>query len=162
LVTHQTKTPALPAVSPETDAPEGAAQRIALRRSFVMRAALIFFVLSATLAVYTVLAPHLGAWRPVPLTLAAGALLVFCAVRYERMQPVALKIGRDGLSAWSQTDNLLIRGRVVGCSQWSGRLLILTLAAENGRTRSLLLTADSLAAPAFRELSVLGRRAAGA
>jgi hypothetical protein len=161
LITHQTKTPAWPAVSPESDA-QGAAQRIALCRSFSMRAALVFFVLCATLAVYTVLAPHLGAWRAVPLTLATGAFLTICAVRYERAQPVELKIGQDGLSAWNRAGSLLAQGRIVGCSQWSGRLLILTLAAESGRTHSLLLAADALAAPAFRELSVLGRRTAGA
>jgi hypothetical protein len=161
LVTRQTKTPALPVVSPESTA-QGAAQRIALRRSFSMRAALVFFVLSATLAVFAVLAPHLGAWRVVPLTLATGALLAICAARYERAQPVALKVGQDGLSAWSRTGGLLAEGRIVGCSQWSGRLLILTLAAESGRTHSLVLAADTLAAPVFRELSVLGRRAVGA
>jgi hypothetical protein len=140
---------------------EGAAQRIALRRSFVMRAALGFFVLIATWAVYTVLASRVGVWRPVPLTLAVGALLTFCAARYERAQSVALKIGLDGVSAWGRTGTLWAQGRIVGCSQWSGRLLILVLATEKGRTRSLLLAADTLAAPQFRELSVLGRRAAG-
>jgi hypothetical protein len=141
---------------------DGAAQRLALRRSFVMRAALVFFVLTATLAVYSVLAPQLSAWWAVPLTLAVGALLVLYAARHERAQPAALKIGLDGLSAWSRTGILLTQGRIVGCSQWSDRLLVLTLETEKGRTRSLLLAADTLAAPQFRELSVLGRRAAGA
>jgi hypothetical protein len=96
------------------------------------------------------------------LTLAVWALLALCAVRYERAQPVALKIGPDGLSAWSQAGILLAQGRIAGCSQWSGRLLVLALVPDQGRSRTLLLTADALPAPVFRELAVLGRRGAGA
>nr|WP_085481175.1 hypothetical protein [Paraburkholderia susongensis] len=139
-----------------------------------MRAVLGLFVLTATLAVHTCLALQLGAWRAAPLTLAVAALLALCAARHERAQPVALQIGlRSGLgelSAWNRAGTLLARGRVVGCSQWSGRLLILAIEPEEGRSRdcahgrarTLLLAADALPVPVFRELSVLGRRAAGA
>ncbi|WP_436971980.1 protein YgfX [Paraburkholderia fungorum] len=133
-----------------------------LRRSFLMRAALGIFVLIAILAVYSVAAPRLGAWQAVPLTLAVAALLALGAARHKRAQPVALKIDRDGLSAWNRAGALLVQGRISGCSQWSNRLLILALVQEDGRKRSLLLTADALPAGAFRELSVLGRRGAGA
>jgi apolipoprotein N-acyltransferase len=141
---------------------EGAAQRIALRRSFVMRAALWGFVLTATWAVFTGIAPCLGVWQAAPLTLAVAALLALCAVRHERAQPVALKLGGNTLSAWDRAGALLAHGRIAGCSQWSDRLLVLALVQENGRRRSLLLTADALPATVFRELSVLGRRGAGA
>jgi hypothetical protein len=161
-VTRQSTTPALPALSSESAPFERAARRIALRRSFVMRAALGAFVLIAIGAVYSVAAPQLGTWQSVPLTLAIAALLALCAARHERAQPVALKIDRDGLSAWNGTGALLAQGRIAGCSQWSNRLLILALVQENGRKRSLLLTADALPADVFRELSVLGRRGAGA
>jgi hypothetical protein len=161
-VTRQSTTPVLPALSPKSATPEGAAQRIALRRSFVMRAVSGSFVLIATWAVYAVIAPLLGVWQAVPLTLAVAALLALCAARHERAQPVALKIDRDGLSAWGRTGVLLMRGRIAGCSQWSGRLLVLALVPEDGRERSLLLTADTVPADVFRELSVLGRRGAGA
>jgi hypothetical protein len=154
--------PAMPALSPESATPERAAQRIALRRSFVMRAALTVFVLMATWAVYTVAAPQWGAWQAAPLTLAVAAWLTLCALRHERAQPVALKTGGDGLSAWDRAGRLLVHGRIAGCSQWSNRLLILALVQEDGRRRSLLLTADALPADVFRELSVLGRRGAGA
>lgn len=127
-----------------------------------MRVALGVFVLTATLAVYTCAASHLGVWEAVPLTLAVGALLSLCAVRHERAQPVALRIGRDELSAWDQAGKLLAQGRIAGCSQWSGRLLILALKPDAGRSSTLLLAADSLPISVFRELSVLGRRAAGA
>ena len=56
----------------------------------------------------------------------------------------------------------MVQGHIAGCCRWSNRLLILALVQEEGRKRSLLLPADSLPAGVFRELSVLGRRAAGA
>ena len=127
-----------------------------------MRFALGVFVVIAMWAVYTCAASHLSAWQAIPLTLAVAALLTLCAIRHERAQPVALRIGRDEVSVWDRSDTLLAHGRVAGCSQWSGRLLVLALKPEAGRTNTLLLAADSLPAPVFRELSVLGRRAAGA
>jgi hypothetical protein len=127
-----------------------------------LRAALGAFILLATTAAYTCFAGHLGAWQAVPPALALCALLTVCAVTRERAQPVALKIGPDGLSAWNRTGRLLMQGRIAGCSQWSGRLLILVLAPAHGRSRTLLLAADALSLPAFRELAVLGRRGAGA
>jgi hypothetical protein len=137
-----------------------------------MRAAAGVFVLIATLAVYTCLAPRLGAWQAAPLTLAVAALLALCAVRHDAAQPVALHIEMGEISAWNHAGILLARGRVVGCAQWSSRLLVLALEPEGGRRRGLmraptgpkrclLLTADALPPIVFRELSVLGRRAAG-
>ncbi|CAB3806598.1 hypothetical protein LMG28614_06430 [Paraburkholderia ultramafica] len=127
-----------------------------------MRVALGIFVLTATSAAYTGIASHLGAWQAVPLTLAVGALLTLCAIRHERAQPVTLRIGRDELAVWGRAGTLLARGRIAGCAQWSDRLLVLALKPEQGRASTLLLAADALPAPVFRELSVLGRRAAGA
>lgn len=141
---------------------DGVPQRITLRRSVAMCAALGVFVLIATLAAYTCFASHLGVWRAIPLTLAVWALLTLCAIKHERDQPVALKIGRDGLSTWNRAGSLLAQGRIAGCSQWSGRLLVLALAPDHGRSRTLLLAADALPASVFRELAVLGRRGAGA
>ncbi|MCC8394977.1 hypothetical protein LJ656_20505 [Paraburkholderia sp. MMS20-SJTR3] len=155
----------------------GTTQRIALRRSFSLRVALGVFVLIATLAVYTGLAPELGAWRAIPLTFASAMLLALCAARYDAAQPAALRFGSGELSAWNRAGVLLAQGRVVGCAQWSGRLLVLALEPADrspriraawpsrraqGRSRTVLLTADALPATVFRELSVLGRHAAGA
>jgi hypothetical protein len=137
-----------------------------------MRAASGMLVLIATLAVYTCLAPRLGAWQAAPLTLAVAALLALCAARHEAAQPVALHISLDEISAWDRAGALFVRGRVVGCAQWSGRLLVLTVAPEGGRRRgfalrpgsprTMLFAANTLPPNVFRELSVLGRRAAGA
>ncbi|HEX7913364.1 MAG TPA: hypothetical protein VF534_35470 [Paraburkholderia sp.] len=161
-MTRQSTAPALPVLAPESATSDGAPQRIALRRSVAMRIMLGVFVLTATTAVYACLAAHLGAWQAVPLTLAVSALLVLGAHRHERAQPVALKIGPNDLSVWGRAGVPLAQGRIVGCSQWSGRLLILALAPERGRTRTLLFAADALPASVFRELAVLGRRGAGA
>ncbi|MFM0337853.1 hypothetical protein PQR27_15240 [Paraburkholderia fungorum] len=119
------------------------------------------FILIAALAVHTCLASRLGHWQAVPLTLAVLALLSLCAARHEREQPVALKIGPEGLSAWGRTGHLLVQGRIAGCSQWSGRLLVLALVPDHGCSRTLLITADALPATVFRQLAVLGRRGAG-
>jgi hypothetical protein len=169
---RQSTTPALPALAPEAATLGRATQRIALRRSAALRAALGAFVLIATLAVHGCLAAHLGTWRAAPLTFAAAALLGLCAARYDAAQPVALQIGPDGLSAWNGAGVLLAQGRVAGCAQWANFLLVLVLQPEGRGTRApstgfraeastLLLPADALATPVFRELSVLGRRAAG-
>src|ERR1700744_5890305 len=145
-----------------------ATQRIALRRSVALRAALGVFVLIAIFAVHSCLASHLDTWRVARSTLAVAALLVLCAARYDAAQPRVLQIGRDGLSVWNEAGVLLAQGRVVGCAQWSGLLLSLVLQPEGRRTdarltgfraraHTLLLPADALPAPVFRELSVLGR-----
>nr|WP_233833257.1 hypothetical protein [Paraburkholderia sp. ZP32-5] len=138
-----------------------------------MRAVLGAFVLIATFAVHSRLASHLDAGRAALLTLAVAALLALCAARYDAAQPRVLQIGRDGLSVWNEAGVLLAQGSIVGCAQWSGLLLSLALQPEGRRTgtrltgfrarvHTVLLPADALPAPVFRELSVLGRRAAGA
>ena len=130
-------------------------------------------MLISTVAVYTCLAPRLGAWQAAQLTLAVAALLALCAARHGAAQPAALQIALGEISAWNRAGALLARGRVVGCAQWSDRLLVLTVASERGRSRgpalrphgrarTMLLAADMLPPTVFRELSVLGRRAAGA
>jgi hypothetical protein len=162
VTTRQSATPAPPAASLESATPDGASQRIALRRSVTLRTAAAVFVLIATLAVYTCLAARLGAWWAVPLTLAACALLVLGAARHELARPVAFKLGPDGLSAWDGAGNLLAQGRIAGCSQWTGRLLVLALAPDHGRPCTLMVPVDAIPASAFRELAVLGRRGAGA
>lgn len=133
-----------------------------MQRSVALSVAIGVFVLTATLAVYACLAPRLGAWQAIPLTVAVAGLLALCGTRHERAQPAALKITPDGLSAWDRTGNLLVQGRIAGCSHWSDRLLVLVLTPEMGRSRTLLLAADALPVSVFRQLAVLGRRGAGA
>ncbi|MCC8403749.1 hypothetical protein LJ655_17940 [Paraburkholderia sp. MMS20-SJTN17] len=172
-MTRQFTTPASPALSPEPATLGRATQRIALRRSVALRAATGAFVLVASIAVYTCLASRLGAGQAASLTFALAALLALCAARCDAAQPAALRFAMGEISVWNRAGALLARGRVVGCAQWSGRLLVLSLESKRGqrrgtalkphiRTRFILLAADALPPTVFRELSVLSRRAAGA
>lgn len=126
-----------------------------------MRAALRLFILTATGAVYTCVASHFGAIKAMPLTLAVCVLLMLCAIRHERAQPFAIKIGPGGLSVWNSAGRVSAQRRIVGCAHWSDSLLVLALAPERGREATVLLAADALPRPVFCKLTVLGRRAAG-
>ncbi|WP_332261477.1 protein YgfX [Burkholderia sp. WSM2230] len=141
---------------------ERAPQRIALRRSFTMRVATAVFTATASAAVYSCMSSWLGAGQAVPLTLAAFALLALCSVRHDRAQPVALTMGREGLTAWGRAGILLVQGRIAGCAHWSDRLLVLVLKPEEGCRQTLLIPADTVPPAVFRELAVRARRRAGA
>lgn len=155
-------TPVSPAFSLVSAAPRGAPQRIALRRSVALRAAVLVCMLIASAAIQFCVAPHIGAGRALPASVAMFALLALCAIRCERNLPAALKVGPDGLSVWNRAGFPIAQGRIVGCSQWTGTLLVLALAVEGARVRTLLIVADMLPAAVFRELAVLGRRGAPA
>lgn len=155
-------TPALPADALVPETPNGAPQRITLRRSVTLRTALLAFMLIASAAIQSCVAPHLGAWRALPLSLAAFALLALFAIRRERNLPAALKVGPEGLSVWNHAGLPIAQGRITGCSQWTGKLLVLAFAADGARAHTLLIAADMLPAAIFRELAVLGRRGAQA
>jgi len=131
-----------------------------LRRSLALRVLTGAFILIATAAVHFCLAPRLGGLQAVPLTLAVLTLLVSGAWASVSAEPGALKIGPDGLSVWSRRGDNFTHGQIVGCSQWSGRLLILAVAPDGARLRRLLIAADALPDDVFRRLAVLGRRAA--
>jgi hypothetical protein len=141
-------------------APVDMPRRLALQRSVAMRAALAAFVLVATAAVYTSAAPRWGALDAACLAAAAFALLMLGGAAHERRQPASLKIGPDGLTAWTRAGDILVRGRIVGCSQWTNLLLVLAVAGDKGYPKPLLITADALGADSFRQLTVQGRRGA--
>ena len=149
--------PALPA-GPAS--PNGA-PLVTLRRSVVLRGATVAFILIAVAAVQACLSARLGAMQAAPAAATVLAFLSLAARRHWHAEPGAIKIGPDGLTVWNRAGHTLAQGRIAGCSQWSGRLLILALVGASGRSRPLLIAADTLSAEAFRELSVLGRRAAG-
>ena len=130
---------------------------IALRPSAWLRGTTLACMLIAVAAVQTCLAATFGTWQAVPAGLVALAILALGALRHWRAEPDAIKIGPDGLTVWNRTGQVIAQGRIAGCSQWSGRLLILAVAGMRGRSRPLLIPADALSAGAFRELVVLGR-----
>ncbi|MEZ2351297.1 hypothetical protein [Caballeronia sp. RCC_10] len=51
---------------------------------------------------------------------------------------------------------------IIGCAQWSGRLLALTLSSGKNGRRTLLVAADAVDSDTFRQLAVRARRAASA
>ena len=152
-------TQAGPAILAGPASPNGAPP-IALRPSVALRGVTVVFILIAVAAVQACLAARLGALQAAPAALAALALLALGASLHWRAEPGAIKIGVDSLTVWNRAGETLAQGRIAGGSQWTGRLLILALAGERGRSRShaFLIPADALAADAFRELAVLGRR----
>jgi len=127
--------------------PDGTPSRIVLRRSLA-------------LPVYFCFAPRLGGLQTVPLTLAVLTLLASAGSACASAEPGALKIGPDGLSVWSRRGDIFTHGQILGCSQWSGWLLILAVAPDGARPRRLLIAADALPDDVFRKLAVLGRRVA--
>ena len=126
-----------------------------------MRGATLAFILIAVAAVQACLAARLGALQAAPAAAAVLAFLALAVRRHWHAEPGVIKIGPDGLTVWNRAGHTLAQGRIAGCSQWSGRLLILALAGASGRSRPFLIAADTMSAEAFRELAVLGRRAAG-
>ncbi|WP_228936946.1 hypothetical protein [Paraburkholderia saeva] len=123
-----------------------------------MRWAIAIFVVIASSATFTCLAPRLGAGRAFPLVFAVFMLLVVGARGWERTQAQWLRIGANGLWLWHGQDAAPVEARITGCSQWSNRLLILAIAGENERLNPLFVAADAVPASVFLELSVLGRR----
>jgi hypothetical protein len=130
---------------------------IALWPSVWLRGATLVCILIAVAAVQGTLAARLGALQALPAGLAVLIVLTLAARHCWRAEPGAIKIGPDGLAVWNVAGRLVAQGRITGCSQWSGRLLILALAGKRGRSQSLLIPVDALSTDAFRELAVLGR-----
>ncbi len=129
-----------------------------LRQSALLRGAVSVFVLVASAAVFAGLPVQTGTPQAFLLALAVFVLLAMCALRYERKQPGLIEIGPDGWSVRDATGKSAAQGRIAGCAQWSDWLLVLVLATGTGRHKRLLVMADALAADAFRELAVAGRR----
>ena len=91
-------------------------------------------------------------------TLRAGGA---CAHAWQRKQPVAFRLGADGITTWDRSRIAHYR-RITGCAQWSNQLLALTLLSADGRASHLLFAADAVERDVFRELAVRARRGAQA
>jgi hypothetical protein len=133
-----------------------APRRIALRPSGGLQIAVFCFIAVAVAAVHTSLAPWLGGWRALPLSLAVLALLALVSAALRRGIPAVIEIGPDGVSAFDRRGVRIAQGLITASSQWAAWLLVLVLAS--GRRRySLVITADALHPDAFRELAVIAR-----
>lgn len=142
------------------DARRPRAPRVALRPSWALHALLLAGVLIATTAFFTTLAPWLGAWRALPLTIALGAAGMLAFQAWRRAQPAFIEIGTDRFAAFARTGAPLVDGRLLGASQWAAAFLALVVE-EGGRRKTLLVAADSLDAETFRILAVSARSASG-
>jgi len=131
-----------------------------LRRSALLHGSTAAFIAIATAAVFTTLMPRAGWPHAAVAAIAMLAMLCLARVHHVRRRPASLKIGPDGLTAWNRAGQQIAEGRVAGFAQWSGWLLSVALVSDNGRSRTLLVTADMLCSDHFRELSVQARRAA--
>ncbi|MEM5435337.1 protein YgfX [Paraburkholderia diazotrophica] len=138
----------------------GPSQRVALRRSAALYLATALFIVVGVAAVWATVVPRFGIVPAVLTGAAVFAILALAAVRHARNEPYAFKIGPDGMSVWSRMGILRAQGRIVGCSQWSDCLLMLSLEDEGGKLLRLLIAADMLEHDLFRELAVLARRSA--
>ncbi|WP_322105110.1 protein YgfX [Paraburkholderia sp. J41] len=134
--------------------------RFSLRRSLALQLLVGAMLAFAVLAVYSTLAPWLGAWRACPPALAVLAAGALAALRRQRRQAAFLEIGADSLSAWSHDGVRLAAGRIAGASQCGGWLLALVVETGARRT-TLLIAADSVSRETFRLLAVRARSAAG-
>jgi hypothetical protein len=145
---------------PQRERFDGPPRHIVLRRSASLHACAIAFAICATIAFHVTFGARFGTWQAVSLSCAVAAFLGTSIVRWSRAQPGSLQIGADTLTLRDRAGTKLAEGPVAACGQWSGRLLMLTLAAGGSRSRPFLIAADMLDADAFRRLAVLGRRGA--
>ncbi|WP_233863789.1 protein YgfX [Paraburkholderia adhaesiva] len=134
--------------------------RIMLRPSVALHLVLATAIGLAVAALYTTLAPWLGAVRAVPPTLAFLAVCGLAAAAWRREQPAVIEIGPDSIAACSRHGARIAQGRLTGASQWGTSLLALDLRSGKRRA-TVLIAADSLDADAFRALAVRARCAAG-
>lgn len=137
-----------------------AAPRLSLRPSLALQLLVAAGLGMATAAVYTTLAPWLGAWRALPAVLAFLATGALAAAAWRRRQPAFLEIGPDSLAAYARDGACLASGRLAGASQWGAWLLALVVE-QGARRTTLLIAADALPAQAFHTLAVRARSAAG-
>ncbi|MFM0051315.1 protein YgfX [Caballeronia grimmiae] len=135
--------------------------RIPMRPSRFVLAALVVFIAIAGAAVFECIAGHFGAFDGTVAALVVAALLGVGASRWRRRQPAAIALHADGLTVWDRADGAQYFS-IIGCAQWSGRLLALTLSSGKNRPRTLIVAADAVDSDTFRQLAVRARRAASA
>jgi hypothetical protein len=134
---------------------------IAMRPSRFLRAALIAFTGVATTAVFQTVASRSTFFDATVFAIICAAALGLAARRWLRRQPVAIDFHADGLTTRTRQGDAR-HWRIVGCAQFGGRFLALTLSEANRRTNTLLIPADAIDSDTFRQLAVSARRAARA
>ncbi|VXC28139.1 conserved hypothetical protein [Burkholderia sp. 8Y] len=139
----------------------GAPPCIPIRPSRFLLGCVCGFIAVADAAVFQAVLPHVGLLHAAVAALTCLGGLGLAAGRWARRQPAAIGLHADGITVWDRAGHARYR-RIVGCAQWSARLIALTLSSEKGRPRTLLVAADSIDSDSFRQLAVRARRAASA
>jgi hypothetical protein len=140
-----------------------AASRIVLRHSVTLQVLLAAWLFITAAAVYTGVSPWLGARAAWALSVAFTATGILAAMAWQRRQPRVIELDTQGastqtLAIFAHDGTCVAHGRLVGCAQWGGWLLVLAIAVDEGRRhRTVLVAADALTRAAFRELAVRGR-----
>ena len=134
---------------------------VSLRRSSALCAATLAFAVIAAFGLYALLAPLAGAPGGLALSVAGCAALLLAARAQGCGHAVALGIEPDSIAVYDREGGILLRGPIVGCTQWANRLLVIAVRPM-GRTRaaSLVVAADALDGETFRTLAVRARHAA--
>ncbi|WP_321936105.1 protein YgfX [Paraburkholderia sp. J8-2] len=133
---------------------------LSLRPSLALQLLVALGLSVATAAVYAALAPWLGGWQALPVTLAFLATAGLVAAAWRRKQPAFIEIGSDYLAAYSRDGACLAAGRLAGAAQW-GTWLLALVVEQGARRATILVAADAVAADTFRTLAVRARSAAG-
>jgi hypothetical protein len=136
-------------------------ERIAMRPSLFLRLCLAAFIAVAGASVFLGTQPHFRTFDAYVAAIVCIVLLGLCARRWLLNQPLAIRTHADSLATFAR-DGQERHWQIVGCAQFGGWLLALTLTEGQGRPRTLLIAADSIDSDAFRQLAVSARRAARA
>ncbi|MCX8565556.1 MAG: hypothetical protein ON057_000283 [Glomeribacter sp. 1016415] len=128
--------------------------RFKLKPSAVLRWLSLAFVLSCAYAVWHVAAPRLGLSYALCAVLAVALTLSYLAYRADVEQPVQLEISAQSITLWPRTAPPVDYSHISNIAYWSGLMLSITLRANDGRRRTLLILADALPAHMLRELVV--------
>jgi len=139
----------------------GTPPRIRVRPSLFLLGALGGFLALASAAVFECASGRFGLLHAVLAAVVCMTCLGLATLRWTRRQPAAIGLHADGLTLWDRAGVAHYRS-IIGCAQWSGRLLALTLSSGKGRPQTLLIAADSIDPDTFRQLAVRARRAASA
>ncbi|BBO59387.1 protein YgfX [Mycoavidus sp. B2-EB] len=133
---------------------------IELKPSTVLRGLSLAFILCCAYAVWYAAAPRVGLPYALSAVLVVALALSYLTYRAHAEQPAQLEISAQSITLWSRTAPPIDYLHISNIAYWSGLMLSITLRANDGRRRKLLILADALPAHRLRELVVRCRQLA--
>jgi hypothetical protein len=125
----------------------------------MLRGATAGFICVAAASVFQCVAARSGCFDGAVAALVCLSILSLAARAWARRQPVAFRFASGGLTTWNPAGTAQY-AQIIGCAQWSDRLLALTLLSADTGESCVLIAADAVGRDVFRELSVRSRRGA--